>query len=67
MRLGGSIIRVFYNLVVDFILFQKRRNELILVHIYVKVLEIPKSYLLKKIIMYLLNIKVIVCLKQLMP
>jgi hypothetical protein len=45
MRLGRSIIHAFYNLVVIFLLFQKRKNELILVHIYVKMLEIPKSYL----------------------
>jgi hypothetical protein len=45
MRLRRSIIHVFYNLVVIFLLFQTRKNELFLVHIYVKMLEIPKSYL----------------------
>jgi hypothetical protein len=65
MKQGGSITHIFSKLGVVFLSLQKRKNELNSIHIYVRMLEIPKSYLN---IFYtcLTLIKVIVCHKQLM-
>jgi hypothetical protein len=63
MKQGGSIIHAFYNLVVVFLFFQKRINELIFSPYTCESVRNPKILLKYFFIVYLLNIKVIVCLK----
>jgi hypothetical protein len=45
MKQGGNITHIFSKLGVVFPPLQKRKNELNSIHIYARMLEIPKSYL----------------------